>query len=95
LDDPGQIPNGQRINHEAREFAITELDKLGYQTIPSQANFIMFDCKRPVVPLIQAMKEQNVYVGRLFPALPNHMRVTIGRKAEMQSFLNAFKKVTA
>ena len=33
----------------------------------------MFDCKRPVVPLIQAMKERNVEVGRLFPALPNHM----------------------
>ncbi len=55
----------------------------------------MFDCKRPVVPLIQAMKQQNVHVGRLFPALPNHMRLTIGKKAEMESFLNAFKQVTA
>ncbi len=95
LDDPDQVPNGQRLNKEAKEFTISELAKLGYETIPSQANFIMFDCKRPVVPLIQAMKQQNVHVGRLFPALPNHMRVTIAKKSEMESFLNAFKQVTA
>jgi histidinol-phosphate aminotransferase len=93
LDDPDQVPNGQRLNKEAKIFTIGELEKLGYKTIPSQANFIMFDCKRPVVPLIQAMKQQNVHVGRLFPALPNHMRVTIGKKTEMASFLSALRQI--
>src|SRR6266404_2814114 len=93
LDDPDHVPNGQRLNSEAKTFTIGELDKLGYKTIPSQANFIMFDCKRPVVPLIQAMKQQNVHVGRLFPALPNHMRVTIGRKSEMETFVSGFREV--
>src|SRR5947207_2876409 len=92
-DAPDQVPNGQRLNNNSREFTVSELDKLGYETIPSQANFIMFDCKRPVVPLIQAMKQQSVHVGRLFPALPNHMRVTIGKKTEMESFLSAFREV--
>jgi histidinol-phosphate aminotransferase len=95
LDDPDQVPNGQHLNSEARAFTVSELDKLGYKTIPSQANFIMFDCKRPVVPIIQAMKQRNVHVGRLFPTLPNYMRVTIGKKTEMESFLNAFKEVAA
>jgi histidinol-phosphate aminotransferase len=95
LDDPDQVPNGQRLNKEAKEFTVSGLNKLGYEVIPSQANFIMFDCKRPVAPLIQAMKQQNVHVGRLFPALPNHMRLTIGKKTEMELFLNAFKQVTA
>ena len=95
LDDTDHVPNGQRLNSEARAFTIGELKKLGYQTIPSQANFIMFDCKRPVVLLIQAMKQQNVHVGRLFPALPNHMRLTIGKQTEMESFVAAFKQVTA
>jgi histidinol-phosphate aminotransferase len=93
LDDADQVPNGQRLNKDAKEFTVNKLDKLGYETIPSQANFIMFDCKRPVIPLIQAMKQQNVHVGRLFPALPNHMRVTIGKKTEMESFVNAFTQV--
>jgi histidinol-phosphate aminotransferase len=68
---------------------------MGYKQIPSQANFIMIDVKRPVVPLIQALKQRNVQVGRLFPALPNHMRVTIGKKVEMEGFLSVFRQVTA
>jgi histidinol-phosphate aminotransferase len=95
LDDLDHVPNGQRLNREAKTFVTSELDKMGYEQIPSQANFIMFDCKRPVVPLIQAMKERKVQVGRLFPSLPNHMRLTIGKKTEMESFVSAFKQVTA
>src|SRR5437867_13448681 len=95
LDDPDQVSNGQRLNSEAKMFVVSELATAGYKTIPSQANFIMIDCRRPVVPLIKAMKEQNVHVGRLFPALPNHMRVTIGKKPEMETFVSAFKQVAA
>jgi histidinol-phosphate aminotransferase len=95
IDDLDHVPNGQRLNKEAKTFTTSELEKMGYKIIPSQANFIMFDCKRPVVPLIKAMKERNVHVGRLFPALPNHMRLTIGKKAEMETFLAAFREVVA
>jgi histidinol-phosphate aminotransferase len=95
LDDPDHVPNGQRLNKEAKTFTTSELDKMGYKSIPSQANFIMFDCKRPVVPIIKAMKDRNVHVGRLFPALPNHMRLTIGKKSEMETFLAAFKQAIA
>ena len=95
LDDPDHVTNRQRLNMEAKTFTVGELEKLGYATIPSQANFIMIDCKRPVVPLIEAMKQRKVHVGRLFPALPNHMRLTIGKKTEMESFVSAFKQVIA
>jgi histidinol-phosphate aminotransferase len=95
LDDPDQVSNGQRLNSEAKMFVISELARAGYKTIPSQANFIMVDCRRSVVPLIKAMKDQKVHVGRLFPALPNHMRVTIGKKPEMETFVAAFKQVSA
>lgn len=95
LNDPDQVANGRRLNSEAKAFVISELDKMGYEQIPSQANFIMFNVKGPVVPLIQALKQRNVQVGRLFPALPNHMRLTIGKKTEMEAFLAAFRQVTA
>ena len=95
LADAEQVTNGRRLNAEAKTFLLSEIDRMKYQTIPSQANFIMFDCKKPVVPLIKAMKERNVHVGRLFPALPNHMRLTIGKKSEMETFLLAFREVAA
>ena len=95
LNDLDQVANGRRLNSEAKTFVTGELDAMGYKQIPSQANFIMFDAKRPVVPLIQALKQHNVQVGRLFPALPNHMRLTIGKKAEMEAFLSAFRQIIA
>src|ERR1700730_6827495 len=95
LDDAAQVMNGRRLNSDAKTFITSALDKMGYKQIPSQANFIMFDCKRPVVPLIEALKKRNVEVARLFPAMPNHMRLTIGKKSEMESFLNEFRRVVA
>ena len=95
LDDADQVNNGRKMNSEAKGYTLSELEKLGYKSIPSQANFIMFDCKKPVVPIIKAMKDKNVAVGRLFPAYPNHMRLTIGKKSEMESFVSAFKQVMA
>ena len=95
LGDPTQVANGRRYNKEARSFVLNELDRMRYSHIPSHGNFVMVDVKRPVVPLIQGMQQRKVQVGRLFPALPNHMRVTIGKKAEMERFLAAFREVTA
>jgi histidinol-phosphate aminotransferase len=95
LDDPDLVPKGRRLNSETRAFTISELEKMGYKTIPSQANFIMIDVQRPVVPLIPSLRNRNVEVGRLFPAMPNHLRLTIGKKAEMETFLAAFRQVMA
>ena len=95
LSDPDQVTNGRRLNQETRTFVTTQLDAMDYKYIPSQANFVMIDVKRPVLPLIKALKERNVEVGRLFPALPTHMRLTIGKKAEMEAFLSAFHQVLA
>jgi histidinol-phosphate aminotransferase len=95
LNDPNQVTNGRRLNQETRTFVTTQFDAMDYKYIPSQANFVMIDVKRPVLPLIKALKERNVEVGRLFPALPNHMRLTIGKKGEMEAFFSAFRRVLA
>lgn len=93
LEDPGQVTNGRRLNSEVKGFVTHELDALGFKSIPSQANFIMFDVGRPVAPVIAALRERKVQVGRVFPTLPNHLRLTIGKKTEMDAFLAAFRHV--
>lgn len=95
LNDPEQLEVGRRRNAETRIFVTRELEKLGYKHVPSQANFVLVDVKRPVLPLIDALRERRVRVGRLFPSLPNHMRVTIGKRNEMETFLSAFRQVVA
>jgi histidinol-phosphate aminotransferase len=95
LNDADQVATGRRRNSETRASLTSELDRMGYRQIPSQANFVMIDLRRPVVPLIHAFKEHGVEVGRLFPALPNHLRVTIGKKTEMETFLSTLRQVIA
>ena len=95
LEDPEQVTDGRRRNAEARSFTTAELEKMGYKSIPSQANFIMIDVKRPVVPLIASLKQDKVQVDRLFRPMPNHLRLTIGKKSEMEAFLAGFRKVMA
>lgn len=95
LADPYHVRNGRKRNSEIRAGVAGELAKLGFQTLPSQANFIMIDLGREVRPVIAAFKQKDVHVGRLFPAMPKHLRVTIGRPEEMNAFLGAFKTVMA
>ena len=40
------------------------------------------------------MKEK-IYVGRVWPSMPNHVRVSVGTQEEMNKFKTAFLKVMA
>jgi histidinol-phosphate aminotransferase len=95
LNDGDHLSRGRRLNGETKKFVIAELDALGYRHIPSQANFMMIDMKRPARPVIDELKLRGVQVGRPFPTVPNHMRVTIGKQSEMEAFLSAFKQVAS
>ena len=93
LKDAEHVARGRKLNSEVKRSVCTELDALGYRYIPSHANFMMIDLRREVRPIIDALRNRGVEVGRLFPALPTFMRVTIGTSAEMKQFLTAFKEV--
>ena len=95
LEDADQVTNGQRLNRETKKFVTEELNALGYASIPSQANFIMVNVKREARPIIAALALRGVQIGRPFPALPNHLRVTIGKRPEMETFLSAFRQIVA
>jgi histidinol-phosphate aminotransferase len=95
LHDAVQVSRGQRLNREVKAAVCAELDRLGFAYIPSATNFMMIDLRRPVGPVIQELRRRNVEVGRVFPALPHHLRVTIGTAEQMQAFLGAFGQVVA
>lgn len=93
LADSGFVAEGRRRNAATRASVVDALTAMGYNVIPSDANFIMFDTRREVRPLITAMRANNVHVGRLFPALPHHLRVTVGTPEEMQQFIETFRRI--
>ena len=61
--------------------------------IPSEANMIMVDVRRPGRQFAESLIRENVAIGRSWPALPNHVRVSIGTKEEMAKFRAAFGRV--
>jgi histidinol-phosphate aminotransferase len=93
LADTGFVAEGRRRNAATRTHVVERLGAMGYKVIPSDANFVMIDLRREVRPVITAMRTSGVRVGRVFPALPHHLRVTIGTPEEMQQFLEAFRRI--
>ena len=66
---------------------------LGYESIPSEANFFMVHIKRQVVPTIEDFRKRGVLVGRPFPPMLEHLRVSVGTADEMNRFMVAFKDI--
>ncbi|MEK6288411.1 MAG: aminotransferase class I/II-fold pyridoxal phosphate-dependent enzyme [Acidobacteriota bacterium] len=81
----------RKMNAEVRDYVSNEFSAMGLQPIPSQTNFVMIGVNRPAKPLIEELKKRKLLVGRLFPSMPQHVRVSFGTMAEMKTFLKEFK----
>ena len=93
LKNPQTMAEVKQKTKQLRDKTSKELRDLGYEVIPSQTNFFMVGLRREVQPVIQAFREEGVLVGRPFPPMTQHLRVSIGTAEEMDRFLVAFKKV--
>lgn len=87
----------QTINNviATREWCSKELNELGFEVVPSSANFVFVT--HPLVPaatLFNKLREHNIVI-RYFdlPRINNHIRITIGTDQEMTSLLNALKEI--
>jgi histidinol-phosphate aminotransferase len=70
-----------------------ELRQLGYESLPSGGNFFMVDLKTSVGPVISAFRDRGILVGRPFPPMLEHLRVTVGARDEMAKFVAAFREI--
>ncbi len=89
------VPERRKIISDIRGETVAFLEKHNYRVIPSVSNKFMVDVKRPGQEVIDGLKKENIYIGRLFPAMPTHVRVTVGTREEMEKFKAAFLKVMA
>jgi histidinol-phosphate aminotransferase len=76
-----------------RKKTSAELEAYGYEVIPSETNFFMVHTGREIQPLIEEFKQKKVLVGRPFPPMTMHMRVSVGTAEEMDRFVKAFKEI--
>jgi histidinol-phosphate aminotransferase len=95
LKDKNLIAERRKALAEVREDLFAWMAKKGYAFIPSEANMVLIDGKRPGREVTEAMLKEKVAIGRTWAALPNHVRVTIGTRDEMAKFKTAFERVMA
>ena len=93
--DKAQVEQGRQRNNEVKKYVYSELERLDFKFIPTHANFLMIDLRRTARPIITQLRGHQVEVGRVFPAMPNFLRVTIGTKPQMEGFFAAFRQVMA
>jgi histidinol-phosphate aminotransferase len=95
LADSGVVDSERRLNRDAREFTRTELARIGYPSLPSHANFVLVDIRRESRGFAQACRAEGVAIGRPFPPLTRHARISIGTMDEMTRAVGVFKRLLA
>ena len=76
-----------------RDWTTTELEKLGFKVLPSQANFVFTEpVGKNAAEVAQYLREQKILV-RYFnkPRINQFLRITIGTDEQMQAMISALK----
>ncbi len=89
------VAERKAINTEIRNSTFAYLEKKNVKYIPSETNFFMMEVNRPGEEFSKAMADQKVYIGRVWPAWPTKVRVTVGTQDEMNKFMAACGKIMA
>lgn len=93
LGDPAQVVKESRLNREALLYTTKAFRDAGFTVIPSQANFVLIDIKRDADEFRTAARAAGVAIGRAFPPLNQHTRISIGTMDEMRRATAILTKV--
>ena len=89
------VPERRKINKDIRDNVFEFLEAKHIPYVKSEANHFMMDVKRPGGDVVKALADQKVFIGRLWPAWPTHVRVSIGTQDDMDKFKTALMRVLA
>jgi histidinol-phosphate aminotransferase len=79
---------------ENRAYTVSELDKLGFTTLPSTANFVFSKHKSySGNEIFEYLKSKNIYVRHFNkPRIGDYLRITIGTREEMEAMIDALRQ---
>lgn len=93
LEDDHFVASSTVRNAAERAEFVKQASARSLPVIPSYANFVMLDAGIPVKRVIAHFRENGVLVGRPFPPLQNHVRVSLGLSEEMREFWRVWDKL--
>jgi histidinol-phosphate aminotransferase len=86
-DLASHVKEQQRLNKEARAFAVKALNDAGFKTRQTYTNFVMAEIGRDAKAFQAACEKRGVATGRPFPPLDTTARISIGTMDEMKRAL--------
>jgi histidinol-phosphate aminotransferase len=93
LPDEAHVARERDLNKAARDFTRKSLEDLGFASGRSSTNFIMVPIGRDSRAFKDACAKHGVLVGRAFPPLTTHARISIGTMDEMKKAAEVFRQV--
>jgi histidinol-phosphate aminotransferase len=93
LLDADLVPTRKKAIGDIRMQTLAWLKSEGYATTPSESNCFMLDVRRPGKEVQAALAAKEMFVGRIWPAWPNSLRITVGTADEMAAFRKSFTEV--
>lgn len=93
LEDQEFYNNSLQKNREAKQMIYQTLDDLKLPYVQSHTNFIFFKTGRDINEIQNAMKKQNVLVGRPFPPFTDWCRISTGTIEETEMFCKGIRAV--
>lgn len=79
------------LNRRGREILVSCLDELELEHLPSHTNFVMHRIRGDLGVYNRRMEEHGILVGRPFPPMTGHSRVSIGLPEEMERFAETLR----
>ncbi|QHE87720.1 histidinol-phosphate transaminase [Hydrogenophaga sp. BPS33] len=97
LDDQAHFAEITRRIVDSRTWLVAQLAALGFECLPSSANFVL--ARHPQhrgAPLQQALRERKILVRHFNQArIADHLRITIGSQAECEALVHALSELLA
>jgi len=93
IADTAHLEKERQLNREAREFTRKSLENMGFKSSDSNANFLMVAIGRDSKAFKDACAKHGILVGRPFPPLTTHARISIGTMDEMKKATDVFRQV--
>jgi histidinol-phosphate/aromatic aminotransferase/cobyric acid decarboxylase-like protein len=87
------VPERRKIIGDTRNDVFDFLSKHNARFVPSVSNKFMVEWDKPGGEMVKAFAAEKIFIGRVWPAWPNHARVSIGTPEEMAKFKVAYKKI--
>jgi len=95
VGDLDRVQHERSLNRAAKEYTLRFFESAGFKGTPSETNFIMVDIRRDSRTFRDACRTRGVHIGRPFPPLTTHARISIGTIDEMHRAVDVFREVLA